>query len=87
MKRIVALLTVLMTTSCAHKANVQAPQLVREERYSYIKGDDGRVYVLTTNTKDFDEAMKAIKPGPASIDKRDLWVITPLGPVKKKSSR
>ena len=84
MKRIIGLLTILITTSCAHKANVQPPQLVQTERYSYIKDGDGRVYIVTTTTKDFDEAMKSIHPGPASVNKLDLWVITPLGPVKKK---
>jgi hypothetical protein len=84
MKRIIGLLTILIMTSCAHKANVRAPELVQTERYSYLKDGDGRVYVVTTSTKDFDEAMKSIRPGPASVDKLDLWVITPLGPVKKK---
>src|SRR4030095_3049166 len=83
MKRIIGFLTILITTSCAHKANVRAPELVQTERYSYIKDGDGRVYVVTTNTKDFDEAMKSIQPGPASVDKLDLWVVTPLEPAKK----
>jgi len=85
MKCIIGLLTILITTSCAHKTNVRAPELVKTRRYSYIKVGDGRVYVVTTTTKDFDEAMKSIQPGPASVDKLDLWVITPLGPVKKKA--
>ena len=50
-----------------------------------IEYDDGRVFIVTTTSKDFDEAMKAIRPGPASVDKLDLWVITPLGSVKKKA--
>jgi hypothetical protein len=84
MKRFIGLLMILIVTSCAHKAEVRAPELVRTERYSYLKDGDGRVYVVTTSTKDFDEAMKTIRPGPASVDKLDLWVITPLGPVTKK---
>jgi len=48
-----------------------------------MQDDDGRFFVFTTNTKDFDEAMKKIKPGPASVDKIDMWVITPLGRVKQ----
>ena len=62
---------------------MRAPSIVRTERYLYTKGDDGRVYIVTTNTKDFDEAMKAIHPGPASVDKLDLWVVTPASPAKK----
>ena len=63
---------------------MRAPEFIRQERYSYIKNDDGRVFIVTTNTKDFDEAMKALRPGPASVNKLDLWVITPLEPAKKE---
>jgi hypothetical protein len=85
MKHIVGLLLFVITTSCARKAEVRAPHIIHQERYSYIKGDDGRLYIVTANTKDFDEAMKTIHPGPASVDKLDLWVITPLGSVKKNA--
>jgi len=84
MKRYVVLLAFLMTTSCARKVEVRAPEFIHRERYSYIKDGDGRVFIVTANTKDFDEAMQAIQPGPASVDKLDLWVITPLGPVKRE---
>jgi len=87
MKHIVALLVFLITTSCARKAEVRAPEIIRTERYTYIKDDDGRFYIVTTNTKDFDEALKTIHPGPASVDKLDLWVITPLGPVRREPHR
>ncbi len=87
MKHIVALLVLLITTSCARKADVRAPEIIRTERYTYIKDDDGRFYIVTTNTKDFDEALKTIHPGPASVDKLDLWVITPLGPVRREPHR
>ena len=73
-----------MTASCARGVKVRAPEFIRQERYSYIKNDDGRVFIVTTNTKDFDEAMKALRPGPASVNKLDLWVITPLEPAKKE---
>src|SRR2546426_3148265 len=85
MKHILVVLMFLTTTSCARKAEVRAPQLVRTQRYSYIKGADGRLYIVTTNSKDFDEAMKTIHPGPASIDKLNLWVITPIGPTTRES--
>ncbi len=87
MKHIVALLVFLITTSCARKAEVRAPEIIRTERYTYIKDDDGRLYIVTTNTKDFDEALKTLHPGPASVDKLDLWVITPLGPVTRETPR
>jgi hypothetical protein len=74
----------LTLSSCVHRAPVKAPNdVIRAERFSYVKGDDGRFYVLTTTPKDLDEAMKSIRPGPASIDKLDLWVVTPLGPDKE----
>jgi hypothetical protein len=44
----------------------------------YAQDDNGRWYVLVKGQKDFDEAVRHIKPGPASIEKLDLWVITPL---------
>ena len=84
MKNKSVLLILLMISSCARKVEVRAPEIVRAERYLYTKTDDGRVYIVTTNTKDFDEAMKALHPGPASVDKLDLWVVTPAAPVKKE---
>jgi len=86
MKRILVLIGLLMLTSCAHKAKVNAPpasELFLSERYSYIKGDDGRVFIVTSNTKDFDDAVKRIHLGPSSVNKLNLWVVTPLKPVKK----
>ena len=83
MKHII-LLAIVMTASCARKVEVRAPQFTLAERYAYIKDDNGRVYIVTSNTKYFDEAMKKIHPGPVTVDKLDLWVIPPLGPVRKE---
>jgi hypothetical protein len=83
MRNIVVLIALLTTASCARKIEMRSPQVIRSERYYYVRDDDGRLYVVTANTKDFDEAMKTIRPGPASVDKLDLWVITPLGARKK----
>ncbi len=83
MKQSIILVMLLMINSCARKVDVQAPNVVLTQRYAIIKTEDGRVYIVTSNTKDFDEAMKAIRPGPASVDKLDLWVVTPAAPVKK----
>ena len=83
MKRIIVLLMFLIMTACARKAEVRVPPFIRADRYAYVKDNDGRVYVVTTSTKDFDEAMKQLQPGPVSVDKLDLWVVTPLGRVKK----
>ena len=78
MKRILVLLIVLITTACVRKVAIRAPEVVRSERYAYVKDTDGRLYVITVNSKDFNDAMKKIRPGPASIDKLDLWVVTPM---------
>ena len=78
MKRIVALLLFVTTAACARKVDVRAPEVVRTERYAYVKDTDGRLYVITVNSKDFNDAMKKIRPGPASVDKLDLWVVTPM---------
>ena len=86
MKRILALIGLLMLISCAHKAKVDAPaasELFLSERYSYVKGDDGRIFIVTSNTKDFDDAVKRIHLGPSSVNKLNLWVVTPLTPEKK----
>ena len=80
MKHILVLLMFLTPTSCARKVEVRVPELIQQERFSYIKGGDGRLFIITTNTKDLDEAMKQIHPGPSSVNKLDLWVITPLSP-------
>ena len=63
---------------------MRAPELIHKQGYSYIQDDKGRLYIVTTNSKDFDEAMKNIHPGPASVNKLDLWVITPLAPARKE---
>src|SRR2546425_13006460 len=84
MKHTVVLLTLLiMMSSCARKVALRDPGIIRAERYLYMKDDKGRVYIVTTNTKDFDEAMKAIRPGPASVNKLDLWVVTPATSISK----
>jgi hypothetical protein len=83
MKYLTALLLFVTITSCAKKATLRTPEVIRQQGYTYVQDEDGRFFVFTTNTKDFDEAMKKIKPGPASVDKIDLWVITPLRPEKK----
>src|SRR5262249_61007686 len=83
MKYIVALLVFVTTISCARKAEVRAPELIRRQGDSYIQDNKGRLYIVTTNSKDFDEAMKNIHPGPARLNKLNHWVITPLAPAKK----
>jgi hypothetical protein len=83
MKRSVVLVLLLTMSSCARKVEVRAPELIRADHYFYTRGDDGRVYIVTTNTKDFDQAMKELRPGPASVDKLDLWVVTPASPARK----
>jgi hypothetical protein len=84
MKHTLILLVCLIISSCARKVEVRppVPDIIRTERYLYTKDDSGRVYIVTSNTKDFDEAMKAIHPGPASVDKLDLWVVTPATAMK-----
>jgi hypothetical protein len=81
---VVLLLAILMTPSCAHKIAVNAPSVIRTARYAYLKDDKGRVYIFTASAKDFDEAMKALHPGPASVNKLDVWVVTPAKAVAKK---
>jgi hypothetical protein len=83
MKYLAALLLFVTLTGCAKKAAVHSPEVIHNAGYSYIQDNDGRFFVFTTNAKDFDEAMKKIKPGPASVDKIDMWVVTPLVPAKK----
>jgi len=78
MKRIAVLLIVLMTASCAKKVVVPAPEFVRGKQYAYVRDTDGKVYIVTTNSRDFDEVIKRIQPGPSSVDKLNLWVVTPL---------
>jgi hypothetical protein len=69
--------------ACMRRVDVRAPNVVRTERFLYVRDDDGRWLIVTSNSKDLDEAMKRIRPGPASVDKLDLWVITPLGPERR----
>jgi|RhiMetdeSRZDD1v2_1073273.scaffolds.fasta_scaffold1129723_2 hypothetical protein len=82
MKYRIVVFTFLIFTSCVHKTEVRTPDFVKEDHYAYVKDDDGRMYVIATTPKHFDEAMKRLHPGPASVDKLDLYVITPLVPVK-----
>jgi hypothetical protein len=50
MKQIIILVMLLMINSCARKVDVQAPNVVLTQRYAYIKTEDGRVYIVTSNT-------------------------------------
>jgi len=78
MKRLFVLLIFLIPMSCARKVEVKTPAIVRGERYTYLKDDSGRLYIITSNSRDFNDAIRKIDPGPSSVDKLDLWVITPL---------
>src|SRR5262245_15069792 len=69
----------LLLTSCSHKVPVTTASFVRDEHFSYLKDQDGRWYIVTMNAKDLDAAIKKIHPGPASVDKLNLWIVTPLG--------
>jgi hypothetical protein len=84
MKRWIVLALFVLTAACARKAEVRSPGFIRTDRYSYVTGDDGRLYIVATNPKDLDDALKTIKPGPSSVAKLDLWVVTPLQQRKKK---
>jgi hypothetical protein len=83
MKHLILLLALLMISGCLRKTRVQPPQFIRADGYSYVQGEDGRLYIVTTNNKNFDEALKKIQPGPSSVDKLNLWVVTPLDRSKK----
>ena len=78
MKRLFVLLIFLLPMSCARKVEVKTPAIVRGEGYTYLKDDSGRLYIITSNSRDFNNAIRKIDPGPSSVDKLDLWVITPL---------
>jgi hypothetical protein len=69
----------LLVSSCSHKTPVKPATFVRDGQFSYLKDQDGRWFIVTTNTKDLEAAMKKIRPGPASVDKLNLWIVTPLG--------
>jgi len=68
-----------LLSSCTHKAPLHPASLVRAGRFSYVRDEDGRWFIVTMDAKDLDAAMKKIRPGPASIDKLNLWIVTPLG--------
>lgn len=73
----------LLTAACSRKTEVRSPEFIRTERYSYVTGDDGRLYIVAANPKDLDDALKTIKPGPSNVAKLDLWVVTPLQTKKR----
>jgi len=87
MKHTFILLTFLIITSCAHKTEVHAPNFLKAGHYAYVEDDDGRVYIITNASSHLDEAMKRLHPGPASIDKLDLYVITPLNRKKPATQK
>ena len=67
---------------------MRAPNFINTGRYAYIKDATGRVWIFTASTRDFDQAMKELHPGPASVNKLDLWVVTPAQqaqPSKKET--
>ncbi len=75
---ILFLITVLPAASCARKVEVYAPVLVRNGQYAYVQDATGRWLIVTATARDLDEAMKHIRVGPASVDKLNLWIVTPL---------
>jgi hypothetical protein len=77
------LCSALIFSSCARRTPVSAPGFVSKgEGFAYLLDPDGRWIIVTSNTKDLDEAMKMIQPGPASVDKLNLWIVTPLRDTK-----
>jgi len=76
---ILCFVLLFLLTSCSHKIPVTPSSFVRDGRFSYLQDQDGRWIIVTTNTKDLEDAMKKIRPGPASVDKLNLWIVTPLG--------
>ena len=83
MRYINVILTITALTSlgaCAPK-RIVAPgnrEIIETARFSYTKDEDGRWYVLTSTPQALKEAVTKIKPGPHSVDRIDVWVITPL---------
>jgi len=75
-----ALITLSVMSSCAPKriATPDGREIIETDRYSYMKDHEGRFYVLTSTPQALKEAITKIKPGPASVDRMDVWVITPL---------
>ena len=82
-KRILLIVLLGMTSACVRHADIRAPEVTRAERFAYTQDDQGRWIVVARTTKDLDEAMKHIHLGPASVEKVDLWIVTPLGPVER----
>src|SRR5438876_8506795 len=77
---ILFLISFFFLASCARKVAVHPTELFHYGQFAYMQDASGRWFVVTTNSKDLNEAMKHIQPGPASVDKLDLWIITPLTP-------
>ena len=55
-KRIFLIMLFAMTSSCARKAEVRAPEVVHTERYLYVQDDQGRWLIVTTAPKDQSQA-------------------------------
>jgi hypothetical protein len=77
--RIFCFVFLLILNSCARKTPITPASFVRDGSFAYVQGPDGRWFIVSTTAKDLDAAMKKIQPGPASVDKLNLWIITPLG--------
>jgi hypothetical protein len=66
---IICFVFLLVLSSCIHRTPASPAAFVRDGRFSYLKDQDGRWFIVTMNTKDLEAAMKKIQPGPASVDK------------------
>jgi len=60
-KRVFLIVLFAMTSSCARKAEVRAPEVIQTERYIYVRDEQGRWLIVTTAPKDLDEAIKQIR--------------------------
>ena len=71
---------VALTSSCAPKTIAPRThgEIFQNSRFAYTKDGEGRWYIFTSEPRALDEAMKKIRPGPATVSKVDVWVITPL---------
>jgi len=81
---LIGLLTLAASCSNRRIALKEGKELVQTDRYAYTHDEQGRWYILSKDTQSLKEAMKTIQPGPANVDKVEVWVITPLRSSSRK---
>lgn len=72
------LIALLAAGGCAHKARVEPPKPIATKDYVYYRFNDGSYTIVAKTEKARDEALRKLHLGPYTIERLDMWIVTPV---------